>query len=77
MLLSPRKRPGVEGQVCGRFLPSKEHDPHHFSVTCRGKSCTPDDQCEECHDWTNEHCKSVANHVEKLSLQRERKKEED
>ena len=75
MVSSPRKCPGVEGKVCGCFLPSKEYNPHRYCVACRGKSCTPDDRCEECHDWPHERCKSVANYVEKLSLQCERKKD--
>ena len=71
---SLRKCPGVEGKVCGRFLPSKEHDPHQLCVACRGKSCHPDDRCDECHEWLEERCKSVLEYVEKLSLQHERKK---
>ena len=31
--------------------------------------------CEECHEWTDERCKSVADYVKKLYLQRKRKKE--
>ena len=60
--------------MCGRFLPSKEHDPHRLCVACRGKSCHPDDRCDECHEWLEERCKSVLEYVEKLSLQRKRKK---
>ena len=61
--------------MCGWFLPSKEYDPHRLYVACRGKSCTPDDRCEERHEWSNERCKSVVDYVEKLTVQRERKKE--
>ena len=61
--------------MCGRFLPSKEHDPHRLWITCRGKSCISDDRCEECYDWPDKLCTRVADYVEKLSLQRERKKE--
>ena len=73
VVLPPRKCPGVEGKVCGCLLPSKEHDPHRLCIACRGKSCTPDDWCEDCHDWTNKRCKSIADYVEKLTLQCERK----
>ena len=52
---------------------STEHDPHRLCIACRGKSCSPDDRCEECHEWTYERCKSVANYVEKFSLQCGRK----
>ena len=75
MVSSPRKCPSVEGKVCGHFLPSKEHDHHCLCIVCRGKSCTLDDRCEKCHEWTDECCKSVADYVEKLSLQHERKTE--
>ena len=75
MVSSARKCPGMEGKVCGWFLPSKEYDPHRLYVACRGKSCTPDDRCEERHEWSNERCKSVVDYVEKLTVQRERKKE--
>ena len=74
MVSSPRKCPGVEGKVCGRFLPSKEHDPHRLCVVC-GEILHFDDRCEECHDWLDEQCKRVADYFEKLSLQCERKKE--
>ena len=75
MVLSPRKCPGVEGKVCGHFLSSKEHDSHCLCVACRGKSCHPDDCCNECHEWSEEPCKSVSEYAEKLSFQREKKKE--
>ena len=53
----------------------KEHDPHRLYIACRGKSCTPDDRYDECHEWSDERCKRVADYVEKLSLQHKRKKE--
>ena len=75
MVSSPRQCPGVEGKVCGRFLPSKELDPHRLCVSCRGKSCHQDDRCDECHEWLEEHCRSVAVYAKKLSAQRKKKKE--
>ena len=71
----PRKCPGVVLKVCGRFLPAKDHDPHRLCVTCRGKSCNVDDQCVECHEWSEERCREVAAYAVKLSAQREKKKE--
>ena len=44
-------------------------------MTCRGKSCPLDNWCDECHDWSEEHCRYVANYAEKLSAQHEKKKE--
>ena len=84
VLLSPRQCPGIEGRVCGRFLSSKEHDPHRLCVSCRGKSCHQDDRCDECHEWpeefcksvvAEEFCKSVVAYEEKLLVQHEKKKE--
>ena len=75
MVSVPRKCPSVEGKVCGHFLPSKEHNPHHLFVASRGKSCHPDDRCYECHEWLEDCCKSVSAYMEKLSLQREREDE--
>ena len=52
MVLSQQKCPGIEGRVCGSFLPSKDHRPPRcLCIACRGKSCTSDNCCEECHDW--------------------------
>ena len=65
----------VAYEVCGYFLPSKEHDPHRLCVSCRGKSCHQDDRCDKCHEWPEERCSSVAAYAEKLSAQREKKKE--
>ena len=66
-MVSSLRKCGMEGKVCGRFLPSKEHDPHRLCIACRGKSSTSD-------DWPDERCRHVADYVEKLSLQHERKK---
>ena len=57
------------------FLTSKEHDSHRLCVACRSKFCHLDDHCDECHEWSEECWKSVLEYMEKLSLQRERKKE--
>ena len=75
MVPSPRKCPGVEGKVCGRFLPPKDHDPHRLCVTCHGKSCTVDDRCAECTEWSDERCRDVAVYIVKLSAQTVKKKE--
>ena len=61
--------------MCNRFLPSKKHGPHRLCIACRGKSCKSDNWCEKCHDWSGDRCSCVSDYVEKLSLQRERKKE--
>ena len=74
MVPSPRKCPGVEGKVCERFLPAKDHNPHRLCVTCRGKSCI-DNWCAEFHEWSEEHCRDVAAYAVKLSVQCEKKKE--
>ena len=80
MVLSPRQCPGIEGRVCGRFLSSKEHDPHRLCVSCRGKSCHQDG-CHECPEEfcksvvAKEFCKSVVAYEEKLLVQHEKKKE--
>ena len=73
MVSSLRQCPGVEVKVCGRFLLLKEYDPHRLCVACRGKSCHPDKWCDECHEWSEESCRSIAEYAEKLSLQCERK----
>ena len=73
MVSSPRQCFGVEGKVCNRFLPRKENDPHRLCVACHGKSCMIDYHCEDCHDWSDDHCKRVSDYMHKLSLQRERK----
>ena len=57
------------------FLLSKEHDPHRLCIACRGKSYHPDDRYNECHEWSEKHCRSIAEYAEKLSLQHGRKKE--
>ena len=53
---------------------SKEHDPHRLCIAFRDKSCKLDDRCEECYDWSDDHSNHVSGYVEKLSLQRKRKK---
>ena len=57
------------------FLPSKENDFHCFCGACLGKSCKLDDRCEECHNWSYDHCNRVSEYLHKLSLQREKKHE--
>ena len=76
MVLSPRQCLGVERRVCERFLPPKEHNPHCLCIACIGKPCHPDNQYDECHEWSEERCRSDVEYAEKLSLQRERKKEQ-
>ena len=66
----PRQCPG---EVCSRFLPSKENDPYRLCVACRVKSCKIDDRCEECHNWSDDCCIRVSDYMHKLSLQREKK----
>ena len=75
MVSSLCKYLGVEGKVCNWFLPSRENDPHHLCVACRGKSCRSDDCCEECHDWIDDCCNRVSDYIDKLSLQQEKKRE--
>ena len=75
MVSSPRKCQGVEAEVCGRFLPSKEHDPYQLCIALHGKSCSSVHGCEECHDWSDERCNRDADYVEKLLLQCEMKEE--
>ena len=60
--------------MCNRFLPSRENNPHRLCVACRGKSCRSDDRCEECHDWSDDHCGRVSKYMNKLSLQREKRR---
>ena len=68
MVSSLRQCPGVEGNVCYHFLPSKENDPHHLCVASRGKSCRSADHCEECHDWSGDRCSRVSDYMHKLCL---------
>ena len=75
MVSPPRKCSGLEGKVCGRFLPAENHDPLRLCVSCRGKSCTVDDHCAECAEWSEKHCSDVAAYTVKLSVQREKKRE--
>ena len=63
--------------MCGRFLPSKEHDPYRLCIALHGKSCSSDHGCEECHDWSDNRCSRVADYVEKLSLYCEMKEERE
>ena len=65
----------MKGKVCNQFLPSKKHDRHRLCVACRGKSCKLDDRCEDCHNWSDDCCSCVSDYFEKLSLQREKKRE--
>ena len=58
----------VSVEVCGCFLPSREHDPLRLCVPCRGKSCKSDNCCEEFQDWPDDRCNRVSDDVEKLSL---------
>ena len=68
MVPLPHKCPGMEGKVCGHFLPSKDHDPHRLCMMCRGKSCQQDGRCDECHNWSEDRCREVAAYAETLSV---------
>ena len=57
------------------FLPSMENDSHRLCVTCLGKSYRSDDHCEECYNWSDDHCNRVSEYLAKLSLQREKRRE--
>ena len=72
MVLSPRKYPGVEGKVWS-FSALQGARPSSTLYCVLWKFCTYDDHYEECHDWPDEWCSRVADYIEKLSLQRERK----
>ena len=63
------------GQNVWSFFALQGARPRPPSPLCWGKSCTFDDRCEECHDCPDERCRTIANYIEKLSLQCERKKE--
>ena len=75
MVSSPQKCLGIEDKVCGRFMPSKEHDPRRLCIARCGKSYTSDGRCEECHDWPDDCCSRVSKYLGKLLLQHKRKKE--
>ena len=57
----------------GAFCPPKSTTPIVCVLCVGGNLALMMIKCEECHEWTDEHCKSVADYVEKLSLQCERK----
>ena len=37
----------------------KDKDRHTLCNNCRGKSCSADDRCSHCHDWTDERWEKV------------------
>ena len=45
-----------------------------YSTSCRGKSCSIGDRCEDCHDWSDEKCRHVSEYLAKFSVQREKER---
>ena len=57
---SPDNRvcPGVGGRKCGMFMSPAFKDPHPTCARCRGRKCSIDSPCSDCHDWSLEQWES-------------------
>ena len=57
-----------------RFLPAVDKDPHLLCCNCKGKKCSMDDWCSDCHDCTDNMWMKVSAYRNKSPMQREKKK---
>ena len=46
--------PGVGGRKCSMFMSPVSRDPHPTCSRCRGRKCSSDLPCGDCHDWSLE-----------------------
>ena len=46
--------PGVGGRKCGMFMSPAFKDPHPTCARCRGRKCSIDSPCSDCHNWSLE-----------------------
>ena len=55
-MLSPDNRvcPGVGGRKCGMCMSPVSRDPYPTCSRCRGRKCSSDSPCSDCHDWSLE-----------------------
>ena len=46
--------PGVGGRKCGMFMSPVARDPHPTYSRCKGRKCSSDSPCSDCHNWSLE-----------------------
>ena len=59
---------------CNIRMSSLDLDSHVICTNCRGKSCSFEDRCDLCNDWSNDKMKSYMKHQASLERKRRAKK---
>ena len=71
---SSAKKPVRNCPNCSIRMSSIDFDSHIICSNCRGKSCSIEDRCDFCLDWSNDKMKAYMKHQASLERKRKSKK---